>query len=1648
MSDSTSIGAVDPRFVTPPAEVEGGSTSIIRPAQGVAEDRSPIDPRNPVLYSGLELDVFTSLIQAKKPDPTLHEITREAQRGIPVIDPRYKEPPSDFEETPVIDPAGRTKIEREVLDRFKEKKYTYSHPVLGEREVSLGEMRKAHFFYQELKKSFKLRSGKSDAGFEFDLMDDKGGIHSMLKNHSIYLASEFPDDPFWQRQAMSGYALAKTLTTDALIAGQTLLNVTGDYVSRTFDNVFQSEEYLQKEYKDKSLNPLTNIVSKFEQISGDFYGDGPFSMRNMRPHIIDVFEVLSLEKGLELPPDYAKIVATLEGPDQIFASYVAHYLGTGIPAMMGVRAVRKGIRAATHNKLEKFHKASGSGKALKELDGSEMGALVDDFVRAQLERRIPIISRPFFKDVRNNAIRRRLAGTEYMQARKSARQRLEEEAVEQGISRREMAKRRLREPTLELRRLQRDPNATVDQINAAQIKVTDIATENMMARRFGIYDPITKDEAVAESMFIMGASSHDYLMRSENYFGTDSEWSIISGMAALIFAPRGATRLSKELEGRSREAFMAMNYMLKNSDALSSKERADLSIKMMDRYFGPQASIRLQQGQPVQAVRADKSLYYSRLKESGAWNRLPKEHRDVLAPIFGGIAGAGYTDEVIEQIATIDKYRKVFQAAFGNSDDFDTGFAAIVALQPLLALTDTTKTSLSGVLGTVKIGELQAAIGQAMQGTKFFNQAKQAFDNLTVAKLREAGITDPGLIDMINTLQGAKTLGEELLGGTILDLNNHLARAISEFKINKGTFQDYSVTTAETANLLDNAKRDLDKLIEDLGVDTTEGTTLDVGMRQLDKARSTAEVAQQALEARDKAAEAAQEQAQKLGEGLTRPGFERPTGTRDAIVYQHIERGELEKAAFELALNVRDTKIAAFNERYARLYGDIRVGDDTEFVGNMLAKFLKFNYGESLEDALIKIKNGKNVASDIKPVVRAIEDAAGKKLDAYYDSLGTQGQQERLADAEAFNEAFPDAPFIINWLQLKTLQDTGKVDGGLDWTLHDLDILRRTLQDRAQNLGPEQQGDLLDLAKSIDEEIDNTLRRSEGGENAVKERQRLSEDYRDEVRIPLYESELGKLVHKARSQSGFLEEGTLLELFNLNNTVLGDNKSFTTFKEQMESFFGTPEARLTEQAGEGTVYRQRTAPNFVLTADSVTKGAGGEEMQTGRMVQAILRSLTHSSLIATGKMKGINLDLNKIAGWNDQADTRKNMFKNISALDDEAIERLKMLEGRMAQFPLLDDLGSKEFTGSLETLIAKSQAVQDALERNQNEILILAQNTRAMQRSMAALSNDVINITASDVFRGTKITSIDELIETFRGADVDQADLVTDFIDRVSIAFKNSMNPKHRRFADMSVTNIRLEVKEALHRKVMQHVRNKTFGVERRTTDIVKASEYNPSYLTDFIADNENLIRALLPDNLDKKIPRVRVYQPQEGQTLDMLKENYMEMLKDFGEAVKILNTSGEGVAKGLMSYSTKGLSPSSWISRIYAIDRGVVSPRYVLTEALLVKLRKTRGNDLQAALEDPELLYYMNKILQTRQVLPESEVNAFNRVLKKAIAYNVNANRDPEVTGEDTLQEIQQFEQNIMAQSAGVGGDFVPQTRMPEYPPIIPTEVVPGQPS
>ena len=108
---------MDPRFENPPAEEGEGSTTIIPSMGQRVEENSPLDPRNPLLYGPLENEVVGSLSQAKQPDPTIKDITREGQRAAAeavTVDPRFAEPPSDFEQTPTVDIA----VDQNSLERL------------------------------------------------------------------------------------------------------------------------------------------------------------------------------------------------------------------------------------------------------------------------------------------------------------------------------------------------------------------------------------------------------------------------------------------------------------------------------------------------------------------------------------------------------------------------------------------------------------------------------------------------------------------------------------------------------------------------------------------------------------------------------------------------------------------------------------------------------------------------------------------------------------------------------------------------------------------------------------------------------------------------------------------------------------------------------------------------------------------------------------------------------------------------------------------------------------------------------------------------------------------------------------------------------------------------------------------------------------------------------------------------------------------------------------------------------------------------------------------------------------------------------------------------------------------------------------------
>ena len=83
-----------------------------------------------------------------------------------------------------------------------------------------------------------------------------------------------------------------------------------------------------------------------------------------------------------------------------------------------------------------------------------------------------------------------------------------------------------------------------------------------------------------------------------------------------------------------------------------------------------------------------------------------------------------------------------------------------------------------------------------------------------------------------------------------------------------------------------------------------------------------------------------------------------------------------------------------------------------------------------------------------------------------------------------------------------------------------------------------------------------------------------------------------------------------------------------------------------------------------------------------------------------------------------------------------------------------------------------------------------------------------------------------------------------------------------------------------------------------------------------------------------------------------------------------------------LMQGAPRSLSVESYISRLYAINRGVVRPQYVGTEATLQALRNRNFNFLQAVLTDPELGNLFVEMVQTGKPLTGKKNVRFEALL------------------------------------------------------------------
>ena len=70
-------------------------------------------------------------------------------------------------------------------------------------------------------------------------------------------------------------------------------------------------------------------------------------------------------------------------------------------------------------------------------------------------------------------------------------------------------------------------------------------------------------------------------------------------------------------------------------------------------------------------------------------------------------------------------------------------------------------------------------------------------------------------------------------------------------------------------------------------------------------------------------------------------------------------------------------------------------------------------------------------------------------------------------------------------------------------------------------------------------------------------------------------------------------------------------------------------------------------------------------------------------------------------------------------------------------------------------------------------------------------------------------------------------------------------------------------------------------------------------------------------------------------------------------------------------------------MSRLYAMNRGVISPRYVATEVAIRRFNKNKGVLIKTVLENPKMANVVKKILQKQDPYTDPAVNAeFKKLL------------------------------------------------------------------
>jgi hypothetical protein len=163
------------------------------------------------------------------------------------------------------------------------------------------------------------------------------------------------------------------------------------------------------------------------------------------------------------------------------------------------------------------------------------------------------------------------------------------------------------------------------------------------------------------------------------------------------------------------------------------------------------------------------------------------------------------------------------------------------------------------------------------------------------------------------------------------------------------------------------------------------------------------------------------------------------------------------------------------------------------------------------------------------------------------------------------------------------------------------------------------------------------------------------------------------------------------------------------------------------------------------------------------------------------------------------------------------------------------------------------------------------------------------------------------------------------------------------------------------------------------------------------VVRDEGAVRALEVDatSLDELIGDVNGTATQqrvaENLTAILGEEHYgnVKTMADFlarkNAVFEKLNITGEA----------RGLSIESWLSRIYSISRGVVSPRYVLSEFAIQQVRMHNQSVFQKAIADPEIARHIAEMVRTGDIPTGEAADRFNEAMLASIIRGIRESSD-----------------------------------------------------